>query len=254
MKNSCVLICLLLCHTVFSQVDKVKKLVLHNEALQAVVASSTTIRSIRFYKDDNSGLGIKPDSSLFNNSRILYDGLFSVAYLGHRYLFQKQYGFFPLEILLYKLDSLRRQDCYTNRFEGDIYADHIDIKLTSSCPGKSKSGDMIFYKVDDKPGFWGGPAAFQQMVQDRLACTGYRSLLHGDSAFFFLAVTKKDSMCHDVTAIDSVQSPLRKIIQTALTGTHGWKPYRKDGRNMNAWLQIFILLRKDGSIEADYFH
>jgi hypothetical protein len=242
----------LLCHTVFSQVDKVKKLVLQNEALQAVVASSSTIRSIRFYKDENRNLEIQPDNIPFNNKSLVYDNWYSTIYLGHRYLFQQQFGFFPAEILLYKLDSLRRQDCYTNRFEGEIFADHIAVTITSSCPGKSKSGDMIFSKVDDRPGFWGGPAAFQQMVQDRLACTGYRDLLQGDSAFFFFAVTKKDSMCHEVRTKDSIQSPLKTIIQNALTGTHGWKPYRKDGRNMNAYMQVFILLRKDGSIEADY--
>jgi hypothetical protein len=252
MKKIIVILFLLITAVANAQIEKVKKLVWHNEALQAVVASSKNLHYISFTKDDNSYLEIRPDTSRVDNKRLVYDNSYSTVYLGHIYLFEKQFGTFPAAILLKKLDSLRRNDCYTNNYEGRIFAGHIDIKVSSTCPGKSTSEDRVFYKVEDKPGFLGGPAAFQQFVQDRLACTNYRSYLQNDSAFFFYAVTKSDSMCHDVKPIDSIQSPLRTIIQNALINTHGWKPYVKDGRNMNAYMQVFIRLRKDGHIEADY--
>ncbi len=59
-------------------------------------------------------------------------------------------------------------------------------------------------------------------------------------------------MSHEVRSIDSLRSPVREIIQNALNNTYGWKPYQKEGRNMSAYLQVFIHIRKDGSIEADY--
>jgi hypothetical protein len=252
MKKFIFIFFLLIAAAANAQIEKVKKLVWHNDALQAVVASAKNLHYITFTKDDNSYLEIRPDTSLLNSKRLIYDNSYSTVYLGHTYLFEKQFGPFPAAILLKKLDSLRRNDCYTNYYEGRIFADYIDIKVSSTCPGKSKSDDRVFYKVEDKPGFFGGPAAFQQFVQRSLACTNYKSFIHDDSAFFFYVVIKKDSMSHEVRSIDSLRSPVREVIQNALNNTYGWKPYQKEGRNMSAYLQVFIHIRKDGSIEADY--
>jgi hypothetical protein len=183
----------------------------------------------------------------------VYDNWYSVDYAGHRYLFEQEYGALQIDVLQNKLDSLRRYDCYEHFFEGRIYADHIDIKLTVYCPGKTNDEDRIFFKVDNRPGYLGGPKHFLQVMQDRLACTNYKSYLDADSALFFFAVTKKDSVCHEAYSADSVKSPLRSLIIQALTNTYGWKPYNKDGRNMNAYLQVFFYIRKDGTITADYF-
>jgi hypothetical protein len=250
MKKIIFILFLLIASAANAQIEKVKKLVWHNEALQAVVASAKNLHYISFTKDDNSYLEIRPDTSLLNNKRLVYDNSYSTVYLGHIYLFEKEFGAFPAAILVKKLDSLRRNDCYTNYFEGSIYADHIDIKVTSYCPGKLD--DKIFYAVKNEPGFFGGQTTFQQFVQRSLACTNYKSFIHADSAFFFYVVIKKDSMSHEVRSIDSLRSPVREIIQNALNNTYGWKPYQKEGRNMSAYLQVFIHIRKDGSIEADY--
>lgn len=230
----------------------VRKLTWHQPQLQQVVSGSAALRFISFSHSANDPLEIKPDTVIASSRVLVYGNSYSTRYLGHRYLFEKEFAPFPGELLLQKLDSLRRPDCYSSDFEGTIYPDRIEIIITSWCP--DRSGDQIFEKIDDRPGFLGGPAAFQQLVQDRLRCTAYQDLLQNDSAFFFFAVIKKDSICHEVKLANGVESSLTKLICKALTTTHGWKPYRKDGRNMSAYLQVFVLLRKDGTIEADYLH
>lgn len=250
MKKNALILCLLTSFTSYGQTNKVKKLVWHNTELQSVVSSAKNIRFIEFKKNDTDDLEIRLDSSLLSDKPLYSDKWYSTVYLGHTYLFEKQFGLFPTAVLLKKLDSLGRKSCDYNWFEGRIYADHIDIKVTSNCPGKLD--DKIFYAVKNEPGFFGGQATFQQFVQRSLACTNYKSFIHADSAFFFYVVIKKDSMSHEVRSIDSLRSPVREIIQNALNNTYGWKPYQKEGRNMSAYLQVFIHIRKDGSIEADY--
>ncbi len=234
----------------FAQKKVVRQLTWHQPDLQRVVSGSASLHFISFFHSLNNPLEIKPDMVIPSSRSLVYDNRYSLHYLGHRYLFEKEFGHFPAELLRSKLDSLRRKDCYSSSYEGRIYADRIEITITSWCP--DRSGDQLFEKIEDNPGYFGGPAAFQQLVQDRLKCTAYRDLLQGDSAFFLFAVLKKDSICHQVKPIMGTESPLVQMISKALTNTHGWKPYRKDGHEMNAYLQVFILLRKDGTIEADY--
>lgn len=254
MKNIFIIACLFLLQPAFSQVKKEKKIVWHNEALQSFfLHAKQNIPFVQFKKDNQGGLQIQPANSDQKPNRLVYDNWYSMDYAGHQYLFEKEYGALPTGVLLNKLDSLRRYDCYEHFYEGRIYADHIDIKVTTYCPGKTADEDRIFFKVENRPGYLGGPKHFQQVVLDRLACTGYKAYLNTDSALFFFAVTKKDSMCHEAYAADSVKSPLRSLIIQALTNTYGWKPYNKDGKNMNAYLQVFIYIRKDGTIIADYF-
>jgi hypothetical protein len=253
MKNIVFIACLFFLQPAIAQVKKEKKIVWHNEALQSFfLHAKQQIPFIQFKKDYQGRLEIQPANTSQQTNRLVYDNWYSVDYAGHQYLFEKEYGGLQIEVLQNKLDSLRLFDCYEHFYEGRIYADHIDIKVTAYCPGKTADEDRIFFKVENRPGYLGGPKHFQQVVRDRLACTGYQSYLYADSAFFFFAVTKKDSMCHEAYAADSVQSPLRNLIIQALTNTYGWKPYNKDGRNMNAYLQVFIYIRKDGTILADY--
>ncbi len=183
MKKTCFILCLLTTFAGYGQTNKVKKLVWHNAELQSVVSSAKNIRFIEFKKNDTNDLEIRPDSSVVSDKRIFYDNWYSTVYLGHTYLFEKQFGLFPIAVLLKKLDSLSRKSCDYNWFEGRIYADHIGIKVTSYCPGKLD--DKIFYAVKNEPGFFGGQTTFQQFVQRSLACTNYKSFIHADSAFFF---------------------------------------------------------------------
>jgi hypothetical protein len=245
------MLCLLSTVEVFGQKDKIKEVILHTTELQSVLTSAKPFNYIAFKKDDFEKLELRPDSSFLTNKNFVYDDWYSTVYPGHKYLFEKQFGIFPVYLLESKLDSLRRTDCDFNWFEGRIYPDHIYIKVTSSCPNKNRN--RVFQKVENNPGFFGGPAAFQQLVQSRLQCTDYKSFIQEDSAFFFTVLVKRDSMVHDVKLIDSVHSPLRKLIQKALINTYGWKSAFQGGRNVNGYLQVFIYIRKDGSIEADYY-
>ncbi len=230
--------------------EKVVKIIWHNEALQSIVSSSAEIRSIAFNKNDIANIEIRPDASAIPQKNIYYDGWYSTVYAGHIDRFTQKYGRFPVEILANKLDSLRRRDCEYNHYEGNIFANRIEIKVTSSCPGATEM--RIFNKVDNEPGFLGGHKAFEQLLQSRLSCTNYRSYIQGDSVLRFHAIIKRDSIVYEARSIDSVKSPLRQLIITALSGTYGWKPYFKEGRNMNSVKEIFVRIRKDGTIEADY--
>jgi hypothetical protein len=235
-----------------AQVKKVKKVVWQNTELQAFIAASSKMKQLQFFKDDHSSFELKPDTAIPSHKQLTYDNRYSMAYLGHRYLFEQEYGMIQLAPLMKKLDSLRHADCYSSKFRGTIYSNRIEITVESICPGKSPD-EMIFEKVEDNSGYLGGPAAFQQMIHDRLTCTNYRDYLSGDTALFFYAHVKKDSMCHAAKPLDGHQSLLREIVAKALSNSYGWKPYRKDGFLMSAYIRVFILLRKDGSIEADYF-
>lgn len=254
MRNCYVIFCLFIFQAAFGQDNEIKKVfVWHNESLQSFfLYAKQSIPYIEFRKKDHSPLEIQPGKNSSANNQLVYDNWYSSVYMGHQYLFERDFGTLQTAVLQKKLDSLRRNDCYYNYAEGRIYADHIDIKLTSICEGESISDNHIFYKVDDRPGFLGGPAAFEQLVQSRLACSDYKSFSSTDSAIFLYAVVKKDSMAHEIKFPDSVQSPLRTIIRKSLVNTYGWKPYVKEGRNMNAWLQVFIYIHKDGTISADY--
>lgn len=252
MKKSVLVVFLLAAIPLFGQ-NKVKKFTWHNEELQSFARLSPTVRSIAFNKNNSENLEIRPDSALVPKKEITYDGWYSTVYLGHIYRLTKKFGKrFPSEVLLAKLDSLQRRDCDANYFEGVVYGDRIEIRLTSYCPGDN--GDHIFQRINDEAGFFGGTAAFQQLVGSRLSFTNYQSLIKGDSVLWFMVVIKKDSIAHEIRSVDSFSSPLRELVIKALTNTKGWKPVRKDGKLMNGWKEIFIRFRKDGTIEADFLH
>lgn len=251
MKNLFFILCLFSTFASSGQKKKVKEVIWHNTELQALLASAELSNYISFQKDDYSQIELKPDSILLTKNKKRYYEWYSTIYLGDKYLFEKQFGIFPTHLLVNKLDSLRRLDCDFNKFEGRIYPDRIYIKVTSTCPGKNDN--MVFQKVVIEPGFFGGPAAFQQLLQSRLACTDYKSFIQEDSAFFFTVLIKRDSMAHEVRRTDSVHSPLRQLIQDALINTYGWRSAFQGGRNVNGFLQVFIYIRKDGSIESDYY-
>jgi hypothetical protein len=246
------ILCFFICLAGYGQKYKTQKIILHNSQLQSFISQAANLRFIRFQKDDATELQLQPDTADKNTKALVYSNWYSTVYRGHIYLFEKKFGQFPKDILLTILDSLRHKSCDYNWFEGVIFPDRVEIDLTVSCPTKSR--DRIFIKVENHCEFFGGSGVFQQFVQDRLSCTNYKSFIMADTALFFTAVVKKDSLCHEVKFSDTVSSPLREIIQHSLTNTKGWKPYVKDGRNMSAWLQIFIYIQKDGAIEADYFH
>ncbi|MCX6316346.1 MAG: hypothetical protein NTW29_03600 [Bacteroidetes bacterium] len=253
MKVVAVILFLLFSTPAFAQVKKVKKVVWRNTELQAFIAASGKMKQLQFFKDDRSTFELKPDTVPLSHKQLTFGNWYSMTYLGHRYLFEQEFGMIPLAPLMKKLDSLRHADCYSSTYSGTIYADRIELTVESNCPGKSAE-DMVFEKVEDNAGYLGGTAAFQQMIHDRLTCTNYRDYLSGDTALFFYAHVKKDSMCHAAKPLDGNHSLLREIVAKALTNSYGWKPYRKDGFLMSAYVRVFILLRKDGSIEADYFH
>jgi hypothetical protein len=251
MKKIIFILCLFSALTSHGQTKKIRKVVWHNTELQQVVSSANLLRFIDFKKNDYNELELKPDTSFLATRSLLYDNWYSTVFLGHKYLFEKQFGAFPTGVLIKKLDSLGCQDCDFSWYEGRIYSDHVDIKVTRSYPGKT--GDRIFQKTENRPGFFGGTAAFQQLVQGRLQCTDYKAYIQEDSAFFFTVLIKRDSMVHEVRQIDSLHSPLRQLIKDALIKTYGWKSAFQGGRNVNGYLQVFIYIRKDGSIVADYY-
>lgn len=238
----------------FPQVIKVKKIVWHNEALQSFfLHTKKQVPFLNFRENSRFELAIQPEDPSLPLNRLVIGDWYSASYAGHRYLFEKEYAALPTGILKDKLDSLRRKDCYDHSFEGRIYADHIDIKVTSKCPGKSAGRIKIFKSTETEVSYDGGPAGFQQVFRGKLAATNYLSYLQGDSVFFFRVLIRNDSFAREANPHDGEVSPLRTLIARALTAMPGWKPYSKDGKRFLSYPQVFIHIRKDGEIIADYY-
>jgi hypothetical protein len=246
-----VITCLLLFFVSSAQKKKKYKVKWTNPQLQAFVSSNKQLQFIKFRKNDVGALELKPDTNIISFKNKPYGSWYSMEYPGTKYLFERQFGSFPVNILLSKLDSLTPKKSDYTSYEGEIYADHIAIRTESLFSTKRMP---VFRAVRHHIEYPGGPEAFTKFIQSKIPAG--ISLLQGgatDSALFFKALLmKKDSMLHDIKPLDSTQSELSRIIQTALAETKGWTPFYTGGFYVNAYPEIFVRLKKDGTIEADY--
>ena len=243
---------LILSVNAFSQEKKTKHIRLQNQQLQSFVSSKTNLKPIEFEKIDTRSFELMPDTVFPPFQKYIYNNTYSTVYAGHQYIFKKQFGEFPESDLLKILDSLELKKCYWNSFKGKIYPDHIDITHESSCPGKKKEG-IEFIKVEEYSGMVGGPKAFQKLIGDGLAGKGLLSKRDEELPLFYKVIVNKDSSVSSVTPLDSSSIAFDSCISEILLHRKCWIPYKAGGRAVKAYKQIFILLRKDGTIEADYY-
>lgn len=242
---------LLLYFTSSAQKEKKRNIKLQDPQLQTFIAANKQLRYIEFKKNDIGELELRPDSVIQTIKGIIYENWYSFDFLGSKYLFEKQFGEFPQSALLKKLDSLTPKNSDYNWYEGKIYTDHIQIHIESSFSTKRIP---VFRAVRRHIEYPGGTAAFTQFLQSKIPA-GVELLPPGqaDSVLFFWALLmKKDSMIHEVRPFDSTVSRLSGIIQAALKETKGWTPFYTGGFYVNNYAVIYVRLRKDGTIEADY--
>jgi hypothetical protein len=221
-----------------------------NPELQSLI-SPLCGRFIAFSKRDNKPLELTPDS-ITKRSRDLHATTYDMDYQGHRALFKEQYGqSFPEITLLNKLHSLIKPGCDYHILTGKIYRDSIIIIREQNCP--VKEDDKIFLPVDRKIGYPGGRPAFQQYLKSFI--TPGADLLPGqkDSTLYLMVILKKDSLIHEVKLLEpATASPFSDLMSAALMQTKGWTPGRLEGRGISLYVSMFIRLRSDGSVEADF--
>jgi len=246
------ILCFSILTGVFAQrLRKTKELNIIDYELQSTVKSSKYLNYIEFDKNPVGKLNIQPDSSVLISTLKPYYKNYDLSYLGHKYFFEKEFGFFPANRLLRILDSLNNESKALRYYDGRIYADYI--KITESELYSDDPEEKIFIKMPELAEYPGGKIAFKKYVRIRINECSCKPIVTKDSAFFFKAILKKDSLIHDTKLYDSTQSAFTDFLQTLLRETSGWKPLNMGGRPVTKYLQVFILIRRNGDIEADYY-
>lgn len=213
--------------------------------MQEIVTCNPSVHYIEFTKENGYGIFLQPDTSLVKT--VPYKRAYDIDYAGRSYLFARQFGEFPKERLLGILDSLSPKNTGFFSFNGKIYASHISVEIESEYYPKD---EMVFQRVEYPLDYPGGESALSKYIQDKIPAS--IRIQETDSALFFRVVIKRDSLVHDVVSLDSINSKFSKAIQAALRKTRGWTPLYKGGLFLNRYAEIFVRVRKDGTIEAAY--
>lgn len=248
---------------------------LFNKELQSLVQPAHG-RFISFSKS-RGHITLRPDIKTTGLSLKYSMELFRFDFPPGKELWQRKYGqSFPEEMLLAKLDSitvLTNKRCAFHYFDGKIYPDSIVMEADRDCLveriPKNRNQDAtweysiepvvdedttgpIFFLPRYKIEYRGGRKALQQFLNDKM---GNEKLIvdPADSMLFFQCVVKRDSMMHSVDLIEPNNgSAFSKKIAGMLVNSHNWLPYQKDGRSLTAHILVYVRLKRDGSIEAEY--
>lgn len=242
---------LLLHITGLLQAQKTEKITWYNDELQTLVQPShgRFISFVRRFWDDSFELTPDSVTPLAKQLRV---NVYDLDFLGDQVLFEHQFGkAFPVSIINEKLESLKRKDCYLSYAEGRIYPDSIVMQIDLDCK-KSDDEDKIFYPVRQSAGFRGDRPAFESLLQQGLGAKRF-SVAANDSVLYLFGVVKRDSMFHDAKLLGPGEESAfsRKAIEL-LEQLQGWRPALKEGRIINMYRTVYIRLRPDGTIEADY--
>jgi hypothetical protein len=222
-----------------------------NAELQSLVTPSCG-RFISFTSENGTDIEVKPDS-ISQRLKDLHSIVFDLNYLGHRALLEELCGKpFPEKAVQEKLKSLIKKHCDINSFQGKIYQDSVIITVTRNCP--TNEDDRIFTRIERKISYPGGQPAFQQYLQSSIS-SSMNSIpsKKTDSSIYFMIVIKKDSMIHDIKLLQpSHPSAFTDLMTQALLKTRQWTPANVGGINVSMYESVYIHLKSDGTIEADY--
>lgn len=243
-------ICILFTALQASGQYKTKHFRIINPALQTWLKNSGIKSSVSFHTSHNNLLYLETDSTSKEYSDRVYGNAYQLGYAGHRYLLQIQYGEFPADALKQLLDSLIDKKCEQISFKGKIYADYVEIERTSYCSQKDE--DRIFTAVEPEKGFIGGPEALRVYMGNTINHRVFNSAAITDSVFFFNLLIKKDSLVHEITPLGNTDKQLLIALKETFMGIKEWYPFFTGGLYVNGYLQLFILIRKDGEMVVDF--
>jgi len=179
---------------------------------------------------------------------------YSLQYKGDQYRFEKTFGIFPENELIKIIDQYKKKqtDCFEASFSGIITKKKCMLYRTSWCP--TDDDEKYFIKVENGSGFSGGTPAFEKFITEHISPLKLHTRNNEESVYFLIALILKDSTLGDIITRDSAQAEMVSTIKPALLKTKGWIPYIASGRPAKSYLDIFIRIRKDGTIEADFYH
>jgi hypothetical protein len=243
---------LFFCFSALAQKNKVQEVTVYNAALQTYLGNNLQIKFIRFNKYVFENIEIFPDTSLTGSKNIPYENRYDLGYLGHLYLIEKKFGKFPYEEFSALVDSLADKKSEYSWFEGTITAKSLTIKITNSYPSNKKN--RVFFKVPIYAEYPGGEKALTKHIQNNLAETQALVFPKTDTVILLKMIVRKSGFVENVQFIDSSLSAINSIIKAALMNSEKWKPAMQGGAWVSCYVEVFIRLRKDGSIEADYLY
>lgn len=250
-KNILVVILLAFTLPVAAQKDRIKTFALHDSALQHYLAENPRLRFISFKRNVYEDIKLYPDTSVTGKYNDPYESEYDMSFLGHQYLVEKRFGKFPYAVLDRLLDSLKGNQCNETSFSGTITAGSVRIKITRYCT--SKDEDRVFFKVPQDVQYPGGEKAFTKHIQNWLDQTSGLVFPEKDSVLLLKMIVRKTGNIEGIQFIDSSSAPVNNAIRSALLNTAKWTPAMQGGREVHSYAEVFIRIRKDGTIEADYY-
>lgn len=270
-KTACILFILFQCSFLFSQ--RIRKITVKSPELQAYIENTAALDTISFTYASYTPLELTPDTVLFKlKYGQPYDDTYKITYTDHRYLFEKQFGPFPDTAFKRMIDWVEKihTPCDYYWLEGKITGDGITIQIHEACP--EKGDDVIFMKVEnpvefigdqdfvketfkqsDPAGFQNGPAGLEKYISQSIPVdVDWAKNNPNDSVLYYRVVIKRDSLAYDVKQMDGSNSVIENYIRKAIERSRPWKPLYHGGRLLNAYIYVYIILHKDGTLRVGY--
>lgn len=239
---------------VFAQDFKTDTFLVRNRVLNRFVKKCKALDTLGFNIRAYSDLYLTPRPDDPFPLKSIRNKEYSLRYKGDQHRFEKAFGIFPENILLKTIDRYKKKptDCFDPSFSGFITKKKFILYRTTWCP--TNDDEKHFIKVERGSGFSGGSLAFEKFITERISPLQLHTLNKEESVYFLITLILKDSTLGDINTKDSAQSEMVKAIKPVLLNTKGWMPYIASGRPVKSYLDIFIRIRKDGTIEADFYH
>jgi len=239
---------------VFAQHFKTDTFIVRNRVLNKFVKKCKALDTLDFNMQAYNGLYMTPRPDVHFPLKSIRNKEYSLPYKGDQYRFEKAFGIFPENELLKTIDQYKKKhtDCFDASFSGYITKKKCILYRTSWC--QTDDDEKYFIKVENGSGFSGGTIAFEKFITEKISPLQLLTRNNEESVYFLIAVILKDSTLGDIITKDSAQVEMANAIKPVLMNTKGWVPYNASGRPVKSYLDIFIRFRKNGTIEADFYH
>lgn len=239
---------------VFAQHFKTDTFIVRNRLLNKFVKKCKALDTLGFNMQACNSLYMTPRPDVHFPLKSIRNKDYSLQYKGDQYRFKKTFGFFPVNELIKIIAQYKKKqtDCFDPSFSGYITKKKCIMYRTTWCP--TNDDEKHFIKVENGSGFSGGTLAFEKFITEKVSPLQLQTRNNEESVYFLIALILKDSTLGDIITRDSAQAEMVSAIKPVLLNTKGWIPYIASGRPVKSYLDIFIRIRKDGTIEADFYH